>query len=228
VRRNLELALSIFAIVVVGAGLWMLLIRPQNNKATAAADRETAAVSRSQGLHNEIASLQELQRNATALQQRQKALELLFPQAPNLPKLTDALQLTADQAGVELVSIQPSPAAKAKPTDQVASIATQLEVRGGYFQVEDFINRLEELVRSAGETGVPARSLLLQSLDLRPASDDATSDASNTATVTQSGLLTARITLVAYQVVKDAQSGGGPTSTTTPTPAPATSGARNG
>jgi Tfp pilus assembly protein PilO len=228
VRRNLELALSIFAIVVVGAGLWLLLVRPQNTKATQAADRETAAASRSQSLRNEIASLEELHRNAAVLQQRQAALERLFPQSPNLPKLTDALQLLADQAGVGLVSIQPSPAAKAKPTDSVASIATQLEVRGGYFQVEGFINRVEELVRSAGEAGVPARSLLLQSLDLRPANDDASAE-SGTDSITQTnGLLTARMTLVAFQVVKDASASGGATSTTTPAPAPATSGARNG
>ena len=206
----MELALSILGVVLVAAAVWYMAIRPQSNKAAAASVREEAAVARASALRGEIAALEGLKRNAPALQRRASGLARLFPGSPALAELTDALQRTADQAGVELAGVQPSAPGSGSAADPLAELAADLEVRGGYFQIEDFLDRLEGLVSTGGSVAGPVRSVLVRSIDLSRGESGGAGTAGGTAasgTAANPGELTAKIGIVAFQRVDSAAPG---------------------
>jgi type IV pilus assembly protein PilO len=231
-RRQLELVLSIVAIVVVAAGLWLAAIRPQSNRAAKASTAEEIALDRQSALRNDIVSLNQLKAQAPKLTARETELKRLFPTDPKLANLTDALQDTAQAAGVTLVSIQPGTPADAGIADsaagtaRLAGIPLQIQVGGGYFQVGDFLDRVENLVRNPASAGLEPRAMLVQSIDLSKAGTGDTGE--GTGTLTDPNSLQARVSLVAYQnlaagAVAAAPPGAG-ASTATPRSGPSASG----
>jgi hypothetical protein len=237
-RRQLELVLAIVGIVlVVGVG-WAALIRPQTNKAALAADRESLAVAAADKLRVEIAERREFQRQSGAIEQRVKALDKLFPSRNQIAELTESIQSLADQTRVELVSVQPGTPARGTDTDPLARVPIQLSVIGGYFQLADFLNRLETLTpTNAAETGPTSRAVLVTTVALTPGGGSQAGSVSGTSGTSGSpDDLTAAVTMIAFQSTKEpaatttttttpGQSGtrpGSPTTTTTPTPTPTT------
>src|SRR3954468_16490006 len=143
-HRRLELVLSVAGIIVLAVVLWLALVRPQTNKASMAADREDVATSNTERLQVEIAERRELEKQAPSFTSRRDALQRLFPKSNNQPELTEGLQALADQSGVGLNAMQvANPVAGAG--QRLASINVSLDVTGTYFQLEDFINRIENL-----------------------------------------------------------------------------------
>jgi Tfp pilus assembly protein PilO len=216
-RRQLELVLAIVGIVlVVGVG-WAALIRPQTNKAALASDRESLAVGAADKLRVEIAERREFQRQSGALEGRVKALDKLFPSRNQMADLTEALQSLADQTSVELVSIQPGTPVRGTDTDPLARVPIQLSVVGGYFQLADFLNRLETLTpTNAAETGPTSRAVLVMTVALTPSGGGETGSASDTSGSPDD--LTAAVTMIAFQSTKE------PATTTTTTTSPTTPG----
>jgi hypothetical protein len=227
-RRQLELVLAIVGIVlVVGVG-WAALIRPQTNKAALASDRESLAVAAADKLRLEIAERREFQRQSGALERRVQALDKLFPSRNQLAELTEALQTLADQTSVELVSVSPGPPVRGSETDALARVPIQLSVVGGYFQLADFLNRLETLTpTNAAETGSTSRAVLVTTVALTPGGGAATGSTSGTGGSPDD--LAAAVTMIAFQSTKEPATrttsttttttpGQSPTTTTTPAP----------
>jgi hypothetical protein len=221
-RRQLELILAIVGIVlVVGVG-WAALIRPQTNKAALAADREALAVGAADKLRVEIAERREFQRQSGALEERVRDLDKLFPSRNQMADLTEALQTLADQTSVDLVSIQPGTPVRGTDTDPLARVPIQLSVVGGYFQLADFLNRLETLTpTNAAETGPTSRAVLVTAVALTPSGGGGTGSASGTSGSPDD--LRAAVTMIAFQSTKEpATSTATPTSPTTPGQSPPT------
>jgi Tfp pilus assembly protein PilO len=216
-RRQLELVLAIVGIVlVVGIG-WAALIRPQTNRAALAAERESLALAAADKLRVEIAERREFQRRSGALEQRVHALDKLFPSRPQIAELTEALQNIADQTSVRLVSVQPGPPARGTDTDPLARVPVQLSLSGGYFQLADFLNRLETMTpTNAAETGPTSRAVLVMTVALTPSGGGETGSASGTSGSPDD--LTAAVTMIAFQSTKE------PATTTTTTTSPTTPG----
>lgn len=165
--RSQERLLAVAAMVLVLAAGAMLLVRPQREAASQARDDERAARRESQALHDQIRALQALQANEPTLREQARKALAEFPPTPALPGLVDALQDMADKAGVELASVSPAAPKPSSFDPQLAEIATQVTIEGGYFEVQDFLMRLEELVKGTDTTsGVPPRSLLVNSVSL--------------------------------------------------------------
>jgi Tfp pilus assembly protein PilO len=166
VTRRTELLVAVVGVVLVLAVGTLLLVRPkQQAVAEARADRN-GAIAESQALRDQVRALEALKADAAELRTKAKLANAEFPSTPNLPALVDALQDAAGQAGVDLVSI--TPAAPKASTDQLelAEIATGINVKGGYFQIEDFLSRVENLVKGADPQRVPPRSVLVQSVSV--------------------------------------------------------------
>jgi len=202
--RRTELLVATVGIVLVLAVGTLLLVRPkQQAVAEARADRN-GAIAESQALRDQVRALEALKADAAELRTKAKLAKAEFPSTPNLPVLVDALQDAAGQAGVDLVSI--TPAAPKASTDQpeLAEIATGINVKGGYFQIEDFLSRVENLVKGADPQRVPPRSVLVQSVSVTGGSagggtgdSAATPDASASA-----GQLQATIALTVFQLAR--------------------------
>jgi hypothetical protein len=223
VRRRRELIVLLLIGVVVTAGLWAALVRPKGSQAAAARADEQAAIDQAESLRGQIRALEAVRADADELRARSRQSKDLFPGRPALPELTNALQKIADQAGVDLVSITPLPPSASPSTPELAALPTAVTVGGGYFEIEDFLARLENLVKSPDPASrIPARSVLVRSVNIASGSGTSGSGTSGGAAPTATagtGLLTANISMVVFQHAKaqtPAASAGGTGTTTAP------------
>jgi hypothetical protein len=233
VGRRRELIVLLLIGVLVTVGLWAALIRPKGNQAAAAKAEEQAAADQAESLRGQIRALEAVRADAEGLRARARQSEELFPGKPALPDLTNALQKIADQSGVDLVGIQPSPPTASPTTPELAVVATTVTIGGGFFEVQDFLARLENLVKSPEPASrIPPRSVLVRSVNVAAGSGSGAAGATGGGTPTASagaGNLSATISLTVFQHAKTqtpAGSAGGtgtataPATTTPPTTTP--------
>jgi Tfp pilus assembly protein PilO len=201
--RRAELLVATVGIVLVLAVGTLLLVRPkQQAVAQARADRN-GAIAESQALRDEVRALEALKADANELRAKAELAKAEFPSTPNLPGLVDALQDAAGQAGVDLVSITPAPPKTSTAQPELAEIATGVNITGGYFQIEDFLSRVENLVKGADPERVPPRSVLVQSVTVTGGSGDGgTGDSATTTpdTSAPASQLQATIALTVFQL----------------------------
>jgi Tfp pilus assembly protein PilO len=146
-------------LLVLAAG-WFLLVSPKRSDASALRKDAATVVAANSQLETQ---LQVLKAQAKALPKQQAALAAVaakIPDNPALPSLIRALTTAAGASGVELVSVTPSTpvaslatapvagTAAAGSAGTLASIPLSLNVAGTYFNVEQFMDKLENLSRS--------------------------------------------------------------------------------
>jgi Tfp pilus assembly protein PilO len=166
VTRRTELLVAAVGVVLVLAVGTLLLVRPkQQAVAEARADRN-AAIAESQALGDHVRALEALKADAAKLRAQADQVKEEFPATPNLPGLVDALEDAAGAAGVDLISISPTAPKASTVQPELAEISTAISVAGGYFQIEDFLSRVENLVRGSDPKRVPPRSVLVQSVNV--------------------------------------------------------------
>jgi hypothetical protein len=215
VGRRRELIVSVVVGVLVLAGLWTVLVRPKGGQASAARAEEQAAIAQADTLRAQIRALEQVRGEAESLRARARAARDLFPAKPDLPDLTTALQKIAEQAGVDLVSIQPSPPAASTSSPELAAVTATVAVGGGFFEIEDFLARLENLVKSPDPASrIPPRSVLVRSVSV--ASAGGTSGTASATGTAAGATLTANISLTVFQHTK-VQAPAGTAGTTAPT-----------
>jgi Tfp pilus assembly protein PilO len=172
VNRRVVLG-AVAAAVVVLLGWYLLLWSPATKSVKDAKKRATAAQSQQEELQAEITRLKEAQRNEPANQAKLEALRAAIPDDPALGQFIIDVNDAANRSGIQFVSISPSepkaPTATASavpsasgtattattaPGTQITSsgpapaeIAVSLQIKGGYFQVLDFLNRLDAMPR---------------------------------------------------------------------------------
>jgi Tfp pilus assembly protein PilO len=174
-RRN-ELVLAGVGALLVLVAATLLLVRPTRQAtAEARADRE-AAVTESQTLRDQIKALEALKPNEAELKAKANLAKAEFPATPALPAMVDALQGAASLSGVELGTVAPSTPKASTASPLLAEITTTVNVSGGYFEIQDFLVRLESLVKGSDPGRVDPRSVLIQSIDLASGDDAATGD----------------------------------------------------
>jgi hypothetical protein len=109
--------------------------------------------------------------------------------------------------------VSPSTPETSTLNPQLAEITATVDVGGGYFEIEDFLVRLENLINGSDPGRVPPRSVLVQAVNVTSGSEDATGD-SAASTAASPGELKGDIVLTVFQL---AQPGG--TSSTPAAPA---------
>jgi Tfp pilus assembly protein PilO len=180
-------------------------------------------VAESQTLRDQIKALEALKPKEAELKAQAELAKAEFPATPALPGLVDALQDAASLSGVELGTVAPATPEASTVNPLLAEITTTVSVNGGYFEIQDFLVRLENLVKGSDPARVAPRSVLVESVNLTAGSDEATGDsaAATSAAASPDGL-EGNIVLTVFQL---AQSSG--TSSTPAAPAaPAGSGAQ--
>jgi hypothetical protein len=174
-RRNELLLAAAGTLLVLAVGV-VLLVRPtQQATAEARADRD-AAVAESQSLRDQIKALEAVKANEADLRARAKLARAEFPATPALPALVDALQDAASLAGVDLGTVAPGAPGASTLGPGLAEITASVAVKGGYFEIQDFLVRLENLVKGSDPGRVPPRSVLVRSVGLSTGAAGGTGD----------------------------------------------------
>jgi Tfp pilus assembly protein PilO len=204
VTRRKELVLAGVGALLVLVAATLLLVRPTRHAtANAKAERDTA-VSESQALRDQIKALQALKPNEAELRSKATLAKAEFPSTPALPALVDALQDAAGLAGVELGTVAPSTPKTSTASPLLAEITTTVNVSGGYFEIQDFLVRLENLVKGTDPGRIDPRSVLIESVNLASGSETATGDsaAATADTSTSADELSGNIVLTVFQLAQ--------------------------
>jgi Tfp pilus assembly protein PilO len=143
--KRSHLLLAIVAAVLVVALFYMFAYRPQMDL-LAEVEVEIAAEQTTQvQLEGEIARLRSVRETAPEVEARLAAAEAIVPRDAALPSALRQLQLAADESGVTLQSVattRPIPIEGA--VLGLSSIGVSVQMSGGYYQVVDFLRRIED------------------------------------------------------------------------------------
>jgi Tfp pilus assembly protein PilO len=216
VTRRKELILAGIGVLLVLVAAIMLLVRPTRQATADARAARDAASSDSQALRDQIKALEALKPKEAELRAKAGLAKAEFPATPALPALVDALQHAASLSGVELGTVAPSTPKASTASPLLAEITTNVNVSGGYFEIQDFLVRLENLVKGTDPGRIEPRSVLIESVNLNSADESATGDSAQATAdpSTSADELTGSIVLTVFQL---AQSSG--TSSTPAAPA---------
>jgi Tfp pilus assembly protein PilO len=142
--NNRTVAVGVAAAVVIVAAWWLFFFAPVRNDTTKANKDVDAAKAETRDLEVKNKQLEDLQRHAPQIKADRDRLRHAVPETPELGTFIQQLNQLAADTGVKWVSVGPQ-----QPSAGTASGTTQLSisVEGGYFEVLDYINRLESLPR---------------------------------------------------------------------------------
>lgn len=155
-RRVLAIGAGAAAVIVL---LWYFALwKPRANDLDNAKDRRARAEAAAAQLQTEIDRLRAEQRQEPLRRAQLERVRTLIPDDPNLAQFILDANDAAVRAGIDFISISPAlPAAGTATTAPGAPVAPAgaappeiklaLQINGGYFQVLDFVNRLDALPR---------------------------------------------------------------------------------
>ena len=136
------------AVLVIGivALWWVFLYSPKAKDLSDAHDQRDEAERQTQTLNAELAQLRDLHRRSPETEAQLGKLAAAIPESPNQSDFITGLDAIAEDSGISWQSVtmsEPTIATGGAPP----AIATQIKIGGGFFQVTDYLNRLEELDR---------------------------------------------------------------------------------
>lgn len=126
---------------------WFAILSPKRSATSTARAEADAAVARGQELEQTLARLRELDRNRPQIEADLRALNAAIPATPDLATFILSANEIAASSGVDFLSIAPSPPAAATTAGAPTSVALAIQVKGDFFAVVDYLNRLEDLER---------------------------------------------------------------------------------
>jgi Tfp pilus assembly protein PilO len=133
-------------VVVVAILATAVLVFPKYRQVGAAKEELQEAQEQQLVLETELARLQQAKKNAPQLMRQLAKVRREIPPAADLPGLINLLQDAADVSQVEFFSVAPGLPAS---TGQATEVPATVQVIGGFFQVDEFLFRLETLPRAA-------------------------------------------------------------------------------
>jgi Tfp pilus assembly protein PilO len=140
------LVLSVLGAVVVIVLFAIFVFQPAREELAEVEDQIALEQTEQERLEGEIERLRLVRENAPNVEAELAAADAIVPRDPALPALVRQLQLAADEAGIVLTSVSTSRPVEleAAPEQGLSSIDVSAQIEGGYFQVVDFLRRIEE------------------------------------------------------------------------------------
>jgi type IV pilus assembly protein PilO len=142
--KNRTIMASVLVAVAILAIWWLFLFSPARGDASKVDKDIDAAKTESRTLQTQVKQLEDLERHAPEIKSNLDRLHKAVPQTPDLASFIEEANKVATDAGVKWASVTPS-----QPTDALSAGTTQLaiSVTGGYYQVLDYLNRMDNLSR---------------------------------------------------------------------------------
>lgn len=145
-RRNV--IILVLVLVLVTVGYFFLVFQPQSDEIEETRTAADAAEQRVEALEIELSRLEALKERAPELRAEAVRLDAAMPSDPQQAQIILALQEAADASGIDWLSISASLPAANQEQPGVFTVSLSLAIEGGYFQVQDYIVRLETLSRA--------------------------------------------------------------------------------
>ncbi|HLW18135.1 MAG TPA: type 4a pilus biogenesis protein PilO [Actinomycetota bacterium] len=203
-RRQLIVA-GVIAVVVT-ALFFLFLLKPKLNDISKTRSDVATARAEQDTLNTQLAHLQDVKKNAPATMAKLAALSQYVPATPDLPGFIQQVQDAATASSIDLQSIAPSPPAAVTSSNGVETISVTLTCQAGYFRIEDFLARLENL----------QRAVEVRAISLSPIQSPVSSEL----------VLSSTISLTMFVATPNASTGGGavPAPSSSASPSPSTTG----
>lgn len=143
--RAMVLLAAVGAVLVI-ALFYVTAFQPAREELAEVEAQIELEINEQRRLQDEIARLRSVREEAPAVEAELAVGEAIVPRDPALPALIRQLQLAADESGLTLSTVstqRPTPVPDAAEPG-LSSISTSVLLEGGYFQVVDFLRRLED------------------------------------------------------------------------------------
>lgn len=186
--KEIYIIAAVVAVVLIVAW-YFLLLSPTRTKIADTDDQIATQTTSLNGLKAEVARLEEYKKAAPQSRAEIVSLGKMLPGTEGVPSLIIELGQTAEASGVDMVNLSPGTVQVGTPFG--IQLIT-LQVEGTYFDVEDFMYRLENYV-SIRNADVRVTGRLLQ-----VTSAAITGGSSENGSSTSSPKLQASVTLNAY------------------------------
>jgi Tfp pilus assembly protein PilO len=135
---------------IVGAVLVLAsvvgLILPKESQVRSAKGDLAKAKTEQASLELRLAQLRGAEKEAPANMKKLAKLQKEVPEVSQLPDIIRMLNGAAESADVDFISVSPG-TPSVSSAGNVSSISTQIQVNGSYFAVDEFLFRLESLIR---------------------------------------------------------------------------------
>lgn len=197
-KRQTAIAVGVVTLVVL-LGWYMFSYRPKGSQLAEARKKTQEAKAREEPLRADLARLRALDRERPLREAELQRLVGLIPERDELAGFLIAAYEIATRSGMRQISVAPAPPAASAVAGQPSVISLNIQLEGGFFQVLDYLGRMERL----------RRLVIIDSINVVPT---AGSDAAVT-TGNLSVTLTGRMFTTALP---------GATTTTSPAPIPTT------
>jgi Tfp pilus assembly protein PilO len=142
---RVQILLSALGAVLLIVLFWLLLWSPQQDELEIVRqDIETAQADQQQ-LTNERNQLRAVRDEAPEVEAHLAAAKAVLPNDPGLPAALRQLQIAADESNAVLESVSPSrPDQIDGAPEGLSRINVTVQLSGGYFQLVDFLRRVED------------------------------------------------------------------------------------
>ena len=153
--RSRPVLIGVLVALVLALAFYFFLYKPASEE-QARVEAETLTLQDQQlTLEAQIKDLRAIERNQVEINASKARLEEFIPNGPAQPSAIRQFQAAADAAGTDIASVTfgdptvPDPATGATPADTgdpnttLVNIPVTMAVDGGYFQIVDFLRRLE-------------------------------------------------------------------------------------
>jgi Tfp pilus assembly protein PilO len=228
-KRGMIIGIAAGGVVLIL--LWyFVFFSPTSSDLHDTRDQVSEAQHQKQELENTVRRLKELSRNAPQQEADLRALKAAVPDNPDLGEFILQANQIATASGVDWLSISPSPPVASTGGGPNSTIALSIQVDGGFFQVLDYLNRLEDIDRlvildsvsisTGGDSGSSSTGSSAGSTDT-----SGSSSSDPTLSVTLAGRM---FTNAEAAAAAGSSSGSSSSGTTTPTTAPSGSSSSGG
>ncbi len=132
--------------VAVIALFFVLVFQPAREELAEVEEQIAMEQAEQARLGAEIERLRLVRESAPGVEADLAAADAIVPRDPALPALVRQLQVAADESGITLTSVATSRPVELEtpPVEGLSAIDVNTQVEGGYFQIVDFLRRIEQ------------------------------------------------------------------------------------
>lgn len=143
-----RMILAIVGVVIVWILFFFLFIRSRQGELATVRTNIEAEENRALQLTTELNRLKDLQERAPELQAELAKIRELVPLEHEVPHFIFLVQDAATESGVTFLTITPELPKTPPEAAPLAEVRMSIGANGGYFSIQDFIRRLQELDRA--------------------------------------------------------------------------------